>query len=162
VQFQRLLARIDESEREEPKRGAGRLVLAPFRSLVRAAPRPLRWALVAQAAMIVLLAGFLARTAQRPGPGALYRTLSNPAPAPAASVRLTVMFQPQATEREIRDLLHGVKGEIAAGPTPSGAYTVEIPATGDPARVVLARLRSEPRLVMLAEPVVGGAEKARP
>jgi anti-sigma factor RsiW len=165
VQFQRLLARIDESEREaEALPEAGRPLLAPVRSLVRATPRPFRWVMVAQAAAIFLLAGLLALRAQRPGagspaaPAAPYRTLSNPEPAPVPSVRLRVMFQPKATEREIRDLLHGVSGEITAGPSPSGAYTIDVPATRDPVGVVLARLRSEPQLVMLAEPVAGGAE----
>jgi anti-sigma factor RsiW len=165
VQLQRMLARIDESEREERQQGTGRRLLLPFRSLV-AAPRPLRTALVAQAAMILLLLGTLAWSARRPGlpaaaaPGAAYRTLSNPEPAPVASVPLRVMFQPQATEREIRELLRGVNGEITAGPSASGAYTVAVPAAGEPVRVVLAHLRSESQVVILAEPVAGGAEKA--
>ncbi|HET9209204.1 MAG TPA: zf-HC2 domain-containing protein, partial [Thermoanaerobaculia bacterium] len=59
VQLQRMLARIEESEREE-RESAGRWrLLAPLRSLVRATPRPLRGALVAQAAVILLLIGFL-------------------------------------------------------------------------------------------------------
>jgi hypothetical protein len=164
VQFQRMLARIDESEREERQQGAGRL-LSGFRPLVRSTPRPLRWVLVAQAAAIFLLVGFVAWNARRPAapspaaPGPTYRTLSNPETAPAPTVRLTVLFQPKATELEIRGLLQGIKGEITAGPSPLGAYTVAVPAAGDPVRVVLARLRSEPQ-VMLAEPVGGGAEKA--
>ncbi|HEX4496202.1 MAG TPA: zf-HC2 domain-containing protein [Thermoanaerobaculia bacterium] len=173
VQFQRLLTRIDESEREaESLPEGGRPFLAPVRSLVRATPRPFRWLMVAQAAAIFLLVGFLAlfhaQRVQRPdagspaAPDAPYRTLSNPEAAPVPTVRLRVMFQPKATEREIRDLLHGVSGEITAGPSPSGAYTVDVPATRDPVGVVLARLRSEPQLVMLAEPVAGGAEKVGP
>ncbi len=166
VQFQRMLARIEESEREERQVGAGPRLVAAFRPLVRATPRPLRWALVAQAAAIFLLVGALGWSLRRPDAAVAapasptYRTLSNPEAAPAPSVRLTVMFQPQATEQEIRNLLQGVKGEITAGPSPSGAYTVAVPAAGDPVAVVLARLRSETRLVMLAEPVSGGAEKA--
>src|SRR4029077_7466970 len=143
----------------------GRRFLLSFRALA-AAPRPLRTALVAQAAMILLLLGAVAWSARRPGlpaaaaPGAAYRTLSNPEPAPVASVPLRVMFQPQATEREIRELLRGVNGEITAGPSASGAYTVAVPAAGEPVRVVLAHLRSESQVVILAEPVAGGAEKA--
>ena len=173
VQLQRMLARIEESECEERQAGRGSRLVAAFRPLVRSTPRPLRWALLAQAAAIFLLVGALGWSVRRPGVpvaatpaavpasmGAAYRTLSNPEAAPVPSVRLTVMFQPQATEQEIRGLLHVVKGEITAGPSPSGAYTVAVPAAGDPAAVVLARLRSEKRLVMLAEPVAGGAEKA--
>ncbi len=163
VQFQRMLARIEESETES----AGRWrLLAPLRGLVRATPRPLRGALVAQAAVILLLIGFLAWSLQRPGTAPnlqpAYRTLSNPEAAPVPTVRLRVMFSPQATEKEIRELLHGIHGEITAGPSPSGAYTVEVPAASDPAGVVLARLRSEPQVVMFAEPAAGpGGEAGR-
>jgi anti-sigma factor RsiW len=162
IQFQRVLARIEESEREE-RHGGGWRLLAPFRSLVQATPRPLRGALVAQAAVIFLLVGFLAWGSLRPGSPApspagsspaIYRTLSDPAPAPVPTFRLRVMFSPKATEREIRGLLLGIRGEITAGPSPLGLYTVQVPAAGDPAAGVLARLRSEPQ-VTFAEPVVG-------
>jgi len=159
IQFQRVLARIEESEREERRHGGGWRLLAPFRALVQATPRPLRGALVAQAAVIFLLVGFLAWGSLRPGSPppnspAVYRTLSDPAPAPVPTVRLRVMFSPKATEREIRGLLLGIRGEITAGPSPLGLYTVEVPAAGDPAAGVLARLRSEPQ-VTFAEPVAG-------
>jgi anti-sigma factor RsiW len=158
IQFQRLLARIEESERDERRHDGGWHILAPFRSLVQATPRPLRGALVAQAAVIFLLVGFLAWDALRPSSPspapAVYRTLSDPAPAPVPTVRLRVMFSPQATEREIRGLLLGIRGKITDGPSPLGAYTVEVPAAGDPVRVVLARLRSESQ-VTLAEPISG-------
>jgi hypothetical protein len=160
IQFQRVLARIEESEREERRHDGGWRILAPFRSRVQATPRPLRGALVAQAAVIFLLVGFLAWDALRPVPPAagtspaVYRTLSDPAPAPVPTVRLRVMFSPKATEREIRGLLLGIRGEITAGPSPLGLYTVEVPAAGDPAAGVLARLRSEPQ-VTFAEPVSG-------
>ena len=160
IQFQRVLARIEESEREERRHGGGWRILSPFRALVQATPRPLRGALVAQAAVIFLLVGFLAWDTLRlipPASGsspAIYRTLSAPAPAPVPTFRLRVMFSPQATEREIRGLLLGIRGEITAGPSPLGLYTVEVPAAGDPAAGVLARLRSEPQ-VTFAEPVSG-------
>ncbi|HSU82952.1 MAG TPA: anti-sigma factor [Thermoanaerobaculia bacterium] len=165
VQLQRMLARIEESEREE-RESAGRWrLLAPLRGLVRATPRPLRGALVAQAAVILLLVGFLAWSASRPGAAPnlqpAYRTLSNPDAAPVPTARLRVMFSPQATEKEIRELLHGIHGEITAGPSPSGAYTVEVPAASDPAGVVLARLRSEPQVVLFAEPAAGPGEAGR-
>ncbi len=165
IQFQRVLARIEESDREERRHGGGWRILAPFRSLVQATPRPLRGALVAQAAVIFLLVGFLAWGSLRPGSPALasspavYRTLSDPAPAPVPTFRLRVMFSPKATEREIRGLLLGIRGEITAGPSPLGLYTVEVPAAGDPAAGVLARLRSEPQ-VTFAEPVIGEPGKA--
>jgi hypothetical protein len=154
AQFQRLLERVEEEERAQ---GGGRL--ASVRALLGATPRPLRGALVAQAAMILLLVGALAWGARRPGAQvsgpAVYRTLSDPAARPAHTARLRLMFSPKATEREVRELLLGVHGEIAAGPSPLGIYTVEVPveapAGGDPVKAVLARLRSESQVVF-AEP----------
>jgi len=164
AQFQRLLERVEEEERAQ---GGG--WLASVRSLLGATPRPLRGALVAQAAVILLLVGALAWGAARhpaaspagfaaAGPAA-YRTLSDPSARPAHTARLRLMFSPKATEREIRELLLGIHGEIAAGPSPLGIYTVEVPveaaaggiAGGDPVKVVLARLRSESQVVF-AEP----------
>jgi putative zinc finger protein len=155
VQLQRMLARIEESEREERESAGPRRLLAPLRSLVQATPRPLRGALVAQAAVILLLVGFLAWSASRPAqPPADFHVLESPPPATVPTVHLRVMFSPKATEKEIRELLQGIHGEITAGPSRMGAYTVEIPATGDPEQVVLTRLRAEPQ-VMFAEPAAG-------
>jgi hypothetical protein len=167
AQLGRLLDRI---EVEESARG-GRLTA--LRAQLGAAPRPLRVALLAQAAVIVLLAGLGAWKMRAPmppmpptaapgaGSPAAYRTLSDPAapaagsPRAAGGARLRLMFSPGATEREIRALLLGVHGEIVAGPSPMGAYTVEVPARGEPAGAVLARLRSEASVVF-AEPEAGG------
>lgn len=151
VQLQRVLERIEESEREE--RGRTRWT-ASIRGRLAASPRPLRVALVAQAAVILLLVGWLVA---RPGtaPPAVYSTLSDPAAAPVPAVGLRVMFSPQSTEREMRALLLAVRGQVTSGPSPVGVYTIEIPADGDPAAVVLARLRSEPQIAF-AEPALGG------
>jgi hypothetical protein len=163
AQLGRLLDRIEVEERARGGR------LAALRAQFGAAPRPLRMALLAQAAVIVLLAGLGAwkmRTPAAPGAAgsagsesvaATYRTLSDPAAEPpraAGGARLRLMFSPTATEREIRALLLGVHGEIIAGPSPVGAYTVEVPARGEPAGAVLARLRSEAPVVF-AEPEAG-------
>lgn len=160
VQLQRILTRIEEAEREEqaPRTLRWRLP-SPFRSLVQATPVPLRGALVAQAAIILLLAGVLIWQKLHSGPAgipapAVYRTLSD---APAARVpvlRLRVMFAPQATERQIRELLLDVRGELTAGPSPLGVYTIEVPVGRDSLQAVLARLRSESQVV-LAEPAAG-------
>ncbi|MFY9822597.1 MAG: hypothetical protein WAM82_14525, partial [Thermoanaerobaculia bacterium] len=134
-------------------------------ALVAATPRPLRGALVAQAAIIVLLVGVLAwselhanaRSASpASSPPAAYQTLSDPEPAPGGTVALRVMFSPRATEKEIRDLLLAVHGEITAGPSPFGVYTLEIKAAEHPISVVLTRLRSD-SVVTLAEPAAGSA-----
>jgi hypothetical protein len=164
VQLQRVLARIDEAEREEPASVRRWNLLALFRALVEATPRPLWGALVAQVAVIVMLVGVLVWPAIQPGPKtspepAVYHTLSAPdAPldTPLGSgIRLRVMFSPKATERQIRGLLLDVRGEITGGPSPLGVYTVSVPAAANAVREILARLRSEPQVVF-AEPATGG------
>ncbi|HSS78661.1 MAG TPA: zf-HC2 domain-containing protein [Thermoanaerobaculia bacterium] len=173
VQLQRVLARIDEAEQAEKsewqEQRAGRrpfgLPLRAFQELIAATPRPLRGALMAQVAIIVLLVGVLVWTELRtvrspavPGAPVIYQTLSDSAPAqrPGGTVALRMMFSRGATEKEIRDLLLAVHGEITAGPSPFGAYTVEVAAAGHPVSVVLTRLRSD-SAVALAEPVAGSA-----
>ena len=158
VQLQRMLARIEESETEAHSHAGWWRRVMPLRALVEATPGPLRVSLLAEAAVILLLVGLLVWQqfrAQPAAPPAEYVTLSDPAPAPVPSLGLRVMFSPQATEREIRDLLHGIRGQIVAGPSPMGVYTVQVPADGDPLKVILARLRSEPQ-VAFAERAAGG------
>ena len=171
VQLQRMLARIDELEetaREERARGGwarlGTLVGA------REAPGRLRLALVAQAAVILLLVGVLAwqparRLPAAPAPVAPpaapggFVTQSAPAPAPVPTVRLRVLFAPEAKAEEIRDLLLSVHGEIREGPSPLGVYTIAVPAGQEPAEIVLARLRSERPLVEFAGLPAGSEER---
>ncbi|HEX6899273.1 MAG TPA: zf-HC2 domain-containing protein [Thermoanaerobaculia bacterium] len=153
VQFQRLLARVEEHEREEAeRRGRGRLA-----RLLGDTPRFARRALLAQAAVILVLVGALIWMAL-PRP-AEYVTLSDPSPPPVAGEQLRVMFAPGTTEREIRELLLAFRGEIRAGPSPLGVYTVEIP-DGSDREVVLARLRSEPQ-VTFAQPDSSAAQDGR-
>ena len=165
VQLQRVLARIDRIDRIDEAERAEALGRRAFggprralQALIAATPRPLRGALVAQAAVIVLLAGVLLWGTLRPGSPAIYQTLSDSAPARGGggTVTLRLMFSPRATEKEIRDLLLAVHGEITAGPSPFGVYTVEVAAAGHPVSVVLTRLRSD-AVVTLAEPAAGGA-----
>lgn len=162
VQLQRILERIEETERGErtprprmPRTSRWRLPSL----LLEATPRALRVALVAQAAIILLLAGLLLWQRLHSGPvgvsaPAVYRTLSDAPPARGPVLRLRVMFSPRATEGQIRELLLHVRGEITGGPSPLGVYTVEVPAGRDSLQAVLARLRSESQ-VMLVEPAAG-------
>ncbi len=163
VQLQRVLARIDEAEREERAPRISRIgrwrFPSPFQALLEATPRALRGALLAQAAIILLLAGVLLWQKLHSGPEgvpapAVYRTLSDSSPVRGPVLRLRVMFSPQATEGQIRELLLDVRGEITGGPSRIGVYTVEVPAGRDSLRAVLARLRSEAQ-VMLVEPAAG-------
>ena len=121
---------------------------------VRQAPRPrraARWASVAAAASvaIALLAwGWMAR------PRPAFRTLAAPEALAAEGPQLRVLFTEDASEREIRGLLHEIGGEIVAGPTPLGLFTIELPRGSRPSPVV-ERLRAHPR-VRFVEWVRGG------
>jgi hypothetical protein len=72
--------------------------------------------------------------------------------APAAGQQVRVVFAEGATERQIRDVLLPIGGQLAGGPSQLGVYTVELPAGRDPLPVVLQHLRSRPE-VSFAEPV---------
>jgi Putative zinc-finger len=154
----RLMERIDAGE-EQDHGGWSHALLAPWRglaALVRATPPLARGALAAQLIFLVALAGLLLRWSLLPVPAFQYQTLSQSAPAPArdSTARLRLVFAAGTTEREARELLLGIRGQIVAGPSALGVYTVEVPSGPDPLEKVLAHLRAQPR-VSLAEPAVG-------
>lgn len=146
AQLARLMARIDEEEN----------VLHGLRALFAATPRAVRFALAAQLAVVLLLAGALLWRPE-PAPAPLFQTLSSPEPGAeaGAAARLRVVFAEATTEKEIREVLLKVRGQVVGGPSPFGVYTVEVPASPDPVESVLAHLRSQ-KGVSLAEPVAGG------
>jgi hypothetical protein len=159
----RIMAQIDADERtagEHTLRSFWRSPLTSLQDLLTATPRVMRWALLAQLVLVMGLAGGLARL-RNPAPASpaappQYTVLSDPAPAALPhTAPLRIVFAPGTTEQEIRDLLLGFRGQITAGPSPLGVYTVDVPATPDPLAGVLAHLRKH-RQVMLAEPVDGG------
>jgi hypothetical protein len=112
-------------------------------ALLAATPRPVRIALAGQLAALVLLSLALAVGPARPladrssqarpgaGPAALYHTLSAPAAgaeAAAARPQIRVVFAETATEKQVREVLLRARGRLVDGPSPLGAYTLEIPA----------------------------------
>lgn len=160
--FRKLMARIDEMEREYP-------APAPAPKPVAVVPHParrpshghVRWlaaAVVVQAVALGAIGGahFLARPAIDDAPR--YRTLTSAAPVVAAGPRLRVVFAPATTLAELNDLLHANQLVVVAGPSDAGIYTLALhssPARRDAQDTVLARLRADPR-VRFAEPL--GAE----
>ena len=72
----------------------------------------------------------------------------------ASTVRLRVVFQETASERQIRVLVQGVHGRIVDGPALDGAYIMEVPA-GDrtAAQKKVDALRSQPETVRTVEPM---------
>lgn len=159
VQLARLLTRIDEAEREEAKaQSRGRRLAAALLALMPRIPRPaspVRGMLAAQLAVLLLIAGVvLWQQWQAEEPPAVYRTFSDPAPAAGEGTLIRMRFAEDTPEREIRELLLSVRGEIVAGPSPFGIYTVEVAPRGDSLPGVLTHLRAQPK-VQFAEPAAG-------
>jgi hypothetical protein len=159
------------------------------RALLRATPRLVRAALVAQFAAVLALAMVLGFHPAHPGhpghpgdiplpesaaPRVLYHTLSaataTAVPA-AAHSQIRIMFAEAATERQIREMLLRMRGRLVDGPSPIGAYTLAIPldpldpldpqnGAREPLGTVLAYLRSQ-SIVRFAEPVAGAPSTIR-
>ena len=155
----RVLAGIDAIE--TARAGVGgwrewvRAPLASLRELMQGTPGPMRWALAAQGALVVLLLAVMAwQTVLSPGPP--YRTLTTVSDqARRGQAQIRVVFAEDITEREIRGLLGGVQGKIVDGPSAIGAYTVEVPlpaSAADRMAPVLDVLRADSK-VRLAEPI---------
>ena len=157
----RLLARIDAIEaagsRDRGWRGRLRERIDAFRELMQSMPAPARWALVAQAALVVLLVAVVAWQAALSS-GQTYRTLSSaPEQALRGQAQIRVVFTDDISEREMRAVLEHVKGRIVDGPSAVGAYTVEVPVpaiASERVAPVLEVLRTQPN-VRLAEPIRG-------
>ena len=101
-------------------------------SLLGGTPRPVRWALAGQLAAMILLATALAfGPARRQPAGARYVTLSAPAAAlsaPATAPQIRLVFADTATAKQMREVLLSTRGRVVDGPSPLGAYTLELPA----------------------------------
>jgi anti-sigma factor RsiW len=109
-----------------------------------------RWAPALAVTLLVAQLGFLLWSMTRP-------TLSDPVMTRglgALTVRLRVVFQETASERQIRALVQGMRGRIVDGPTPEGAYIMELPA-GDQAAAqkTVDILRSQTESVRTVQPV---------
>jgi anti-sigma factor RsiW len=110
----------------------------------------LGWPMLAGAqavAMLVLAAVLVTRGVTQ---DAEYRTLGNTPAAPTANA--LVVFQPGASETQIRQALRTVRARIVDGPTATDAYLLHMPS---PTASELARLRSD-AAVMRVESLQGG------
>lgn len=89
-----------------------------------------------------------------------YKTLSTAAPEatdPRAAVR--VVFAPDASVDKVNELLRQVEGNIVAGPSEAGVYTLSAPGGKDVQQLIVS-LRAHPE-VLFAEPsqVVAGTHQ---
>ena len=86
-----------------------------------------------------------------------YRTLAETTDGSQKNVaKLNVMFEPEASEKQIRELLSSINASISQGPSALGLYVIAIPVdeglTPDVTQeAALKILRSKPRIVAFAE-----------
>ncbi|WP_116812994.1 S8 family serine peptidase [Steroidobacter cummioxidans] len=132
--WQKLLTQIDAQPVETPER--------------RGIKRP--WLIAAiwlQAVAIAALASALFTSVRQPE----YRTLSAPTPE-VSDLRATVrvVFAPDASVKDINEVLRQVEATIIAGPSEAGVYTLATPDNTDVQRIIVT-LRAHPE-VLFAEP----------
>ena len=156
--FDRLMAEIDRLEpKPAPTETRAPTLLQRIRDWLGATPNPVRWTLALESMAVAVLLLVVALPMLRTAPD--YETLSGGTEQPAASgPRLRVVFADSATAGEIRQLLQDIDGDIVAGPTALGVYTVVLPSGERPEQRLasaLTRLRARSQ-VRLAEPVAGG------
>jgi anti-sigma factor RsiW len=116
-----------------------------WQSLVDAlSVRPPRWAAALAVAIIVVQAGALGWFALQGTPEPQVRARS----VESSAARIRIVFNPRATEEEIRAGLIALGGRIVDGPSPDGGYVVELPAV-EPTVLSqrLRELRARPGLV---------------
>jgi hypothetical protein len=123
----------------------------------------LKWAVAAQALLIVGLIGALWQQAQPPDSDARieprYRTLTSSQGASEARGDVRVVFVRDVTMSDVQQLLREFNLQIVSGPSEAGVYTLARPgaygaasnATRDKADDTLNRLRADARVVF-AEP----------
>jgi Putative zinc-finger len=148
--FATVLASVEAYEVRRAKGKTGEHWLTKWFAWFTDTPRPARFALGLQGALVVALATTLLLRGVTPTEG--YRTLSQPNVHPQTnSQQIHLVFNDDITERELREMLLGVRGHIVAGPTPLGVYSIAVESSsGSPD--TLAKLRAHPK-VRLAEAI---------
>lgn len=152
--FSQVLASVNAFEDRRTKSQNPRGWLAKWFPWLSDTPRPARFTLALQGALVVTLATTL--LVRSLVPGEMYQTLSTPAEHPVArGQQLRVVFAEDITEKELRVLLLGNHGHLVAGPSPLGVYTIEMEPGNSGTQAgqqAIAQLRAHPK-VRLAEMV---------
>ncbi|MEJ2085538.1 MAG: zf-HC2 domain-containing protein [Acidobacteriota bacterium] len=161
--WQEILQRIETEDSRSSHRSAtnSHWLQVPSR-LWRQTTPGVRGALLVQAAAILLLVGFAVTGIFRSRGGTSepsYHTLSKEvAPVADSRFRIQLVFVPDTPEIEVRSVVASIGGDIVAGPSPLGVYTVAttLPEDGSvTGESLLIRLR-EYDSVVFAEPATPG------
>jgi anti-sigma factor RsiW len=136
--WDKLLARIESEDADAQARasGASREHRGPWRGFIAAL-----W--IQGVGLALLAVALLGREWLAPE----FATLSTTAAA-APTTSLRVVFSPDASVAQINRLLQDIGGQLKAGPSDAGVYTIAIDETN--AGTAITRLRSQP-VVLFAE-----------
>lgn len=143
-------ARIEADERTE-RRVKARAPLAVLGAWLRntwlAMPVGGRVALAVQFALLLAM-GATFELSQRAESG--FRTLAGSATTAPVGPRLSVAFEPTATEAQLRAVLASIDAEVIAGPTREQLYTLELRGRSASAEAALTQLRAAHGVVRFA------------
>ena len=116
--------------------------------------RWMRWAMAAQLLVIAGLgAGLAAQSMREPQ---VYRLLGVAPAASTAESHLVVIFQPSASEQQMRLALQVSGARVVDGPTEANAWLLRVPAVSQQASLSALRASSA---VQMAEPLQTGGPK---
>lgn len=141
--YAKILQNIRSNRKKQSRKKEGyRIQVWEFLKTLFSSPK-VSWTVVAVQLMIIL-----ALIVFTPGEK-VFRTLTSEYPVQGEGIRINVLFEEDAKEREVRDLLSKAKANIVNGPTPNGLYIVEIKNNRD-IDMVIQNLKSSD-IVLFAE-----------
>lgn len=153
--FDRLMADIDRLTPSPTPVKTGPTLVQRISDWLRGTPSPVRWTLALESLTVAALVLVLIVT-PAPLPDLGYETLSSVKAPPATTESgLQVVFTAPMTVGELQALLQDIGGQIVAGPTSLGVYTVAVTGNEPPVAArnrALATLRAHAQ-VRLAEPL---------
>lgn len=130
--FTRALARVEEYERDKARRRWWQL-----------SPGLARAVIAAQFVVILVAGGLLLHRERQ------FATMSGPPAGTASGPRIVLGFQEGVPEQTMRQVIRGLNGNIVAGPSALGLYTIELPPNRDVDQL-LDQLRQNRGVIRLA------------
>jgi len=144
--FSRVMDNIDAQEKKAASPDGPGVLFEKLADLIRMtffSPR-VAWAVAAvQLVLLVTLVGTMPDTQD-------FETLSSGGATTATVLKINIVFEEDAMEKDIRALLNQLDAGIVAGPMANGLYVIEIAQSPSPDDVLKVLLDS--KFVRLAEP----------
>jgi hypothetical protein len=128
--------------RDEPRIHRASGWLRRLTTTWRGTPPLARAGIVAQLALVVVLAGALFAARGRRA----HLEAFTPSHRPVGATWIGLGFAEGTSEAELRALLSDIGGEIVAGPSALGLYTVVVPGAPAEANALVERLHDDPRV----------------